>query len=143
MILRMTRDAYKQAYEAARQELLQHLKKREQLDQKIHRLGETLRALRELCQEDVKGLERVLMVDSRLGFTDRIRRTFHMEQRPLSPTEIRDELLKTGIGRGQTNLLASIHTVLRRMVKAGEIEKARDRKFSIARRTKTGPRRKT
>jgi len=31
--------------------------------------------------------------------------------------------LKIGVGRGQVNLLSSIHTVLRRMVEAGEIEK--------------------
>jgi hypothetical protein len=38
--------------------------------------------------------------------------------------------LKIGIGQDQVNPLSSIHTVLRRMVEAGEIEKADDAHFS-------------
>jgi hypothetical protein len=37
-----------------------------------------------------------------------------------------------GIGRDQVNLLSSIHTVLRRLVAAGEIEKTADLRFRLA-----------
>jgi hypothetical protein len=36
-----------------------------------------------------------------------------------------------GIGIGQVNLLSSIHTVLRRMAEAGEIERNDDGKFRL------------
>ncbi len=132
----MARETYRQAYEAARQELLQHLKKRERLEQKIRDLADTLKALRKVCDADTQEIESFAGNDSSLGFTDAIRRQLYIQQRPLSPTEIRDELVKSGVGRGQSNLLASIHTVLRRMAKAGEIEKTRDRRFVIASRGK-------
>jgi hypothetical protein len=45
--------------------------------------------------------------------------------------EIRDDLLKVGIGQEQVNLLSSIHTVLRRMVEAGEIEKTENSRFRL------------
>jgi hypothetical protein len=133
----MAREPYRQAYEAARQELLQQLKKREQLEQKIRDLADTLKALRKMCGADAQEIENFAGNDSSLGFTDAIRRQLHIQQRPLSPTEIRDVLVKSGVGRGQSNLLASIHTVLRRMAKAGEIEKTQDRRFVIARRART------
>jgi hypothetical protein len=132
----MAREPYRKAYEAARQELLEQLKKREQLEQKIRDLADTLKALRKMCDADAQEIENFASNDSNLGFTDAIRRQLHIQQRPLSPTEIRDELVKSGVGRGQSNLLASIHTVLRRMVKAGEIEKTQDRRFTVVRRAK-------
>jgi len=130
----MARDTYRQAYEAAKLELLQHLSKREQLEQKIRDLADTLRALRKVCDVDAQEIERLVGSDLKLGFTDAIRRQFDVHQRPLSPTEVRDALLKNGIGRGQRNLLASIHTVLRRMVQAGEIKKTNDGSFQAIRR---------
>jgi hypothetical protein len=45
--------------------------------------------------------------------------------------DIRDDLLKMRIGVGHVNLLASIHTVLRRMAEAVEIEKSEDAKFRL------------
>jgi hypothetical protein len=39
--------------------------------------------------------------------------------------------VKMGIGVGQVNLLSSIHTVLRRMAEAGEIEKTEDGTFRL------------
>ena len=36
-----------------------------------------------------------------------------------------------GIGQDQVNLLSSIHTVLRRPVESGEIEKTEDEQFQL------------
>ena len=130
----MVRHTYKQAYETAKLELLQTLQKRDQLDQKIRKLKQSLKALGELCGADPGEIEKLLMVegfaiDARMGFTDAIRRLFRFHKSALHPTEIRDDLLKVGIGEDQVNLLSSIHTVLRRLVEGGEIEKTADGRF--------------
>ena len=132
----MARDTYKQAYETAKLDLLQQLQKRDQLDQKIRRLKQTVKALGEQCGAPPDEIDKLLLVegftiDSPPGFTDAIRRLFRVHKTPLSPIEIRNDLLKMSIGVGQVNLLSSIHTVLRRMVEAGEIEKTEGSKFRL------------
>lgn len=131
----MARTAYSQAYEAAKLDLLKQMEKRDRLDQQISKLKQTIKALGELCGAPADEIDKLLLLEGfaihpEMGFTDAIRRLFKIhEKKPLSPVEIRDDLLKIGIGREQTNLLASIHTVLRRMVEAGEIEKTDDSLF--------------
>ena len=132
----MARDTYKQAYAAAKMDLLRRLQKRDDLDQQIRKLKQTVKALGELCGAPAEELDKLLLVegfaiDAKPGFTDAIRRLFRIRQTALSPTDIRDDLLKMGIGVGQVNLLSSIHTVLRRMAEAGEIEKNDDGKFNL------------
>jgi hypothetical protein len=134
----MARDTYKQAYAAAKLDLLERLQKRDNLDQQIHKLKQTVRALGELCGAPPEEIDKLLLaegfaIDAKPGFTEAIRRLFRIHQTPLSPPEIRDDLSKMGIGVGQVNLLSSIHTVLRRMVEAGEIEKTDDAKFQLRR----------
>jgi hypothetical protein len=130
----MARETYKQAYATAKLDLLQQLQKRDDLDQKIRKLKQTVKALGELCGAAPEEIDKLLLVegfaiDVKPGFTDAIRRLFRIHQTALSPTDIRDDLVKMGIGVGQVNLLSSIHTVLRRMAEAGEIEKNEDAKF--------------
>jgi hypothetical protein len=130
----MARDTYKQAYETAKLELLQFLQKRNQLDQRIRKLRQSLKPLGELCGADPEEVDKLLLmegfaIDSPMGFTNAIRRLFRIHKTPLSPPEIRHDLLKIGIGQDQVNLLSSIHTVLRRMVEGGEIEKTDDARF--------------
>lgn len=132
----MARDAYKQAYETAKLELLQLVQKRDQLDQKIRKLRQSIKPLGELSGADPEEINKLLLMegfvsDSQMGFTNAIRRLFRIHKTPLSPPEIRTDLLKMGIGQDQVNLLSSIHTVLRRMVEAGEIEKTEDSRFTL------------
>lgn len=132
----MARDAYKQAYETAKLELLQLVQKRDQLDQKIRKLRQSIKPLGELSGADPEEIDKLLLMegfvtDSQMGFTNAIRRLFRIHKTPLSPPEIRTDLLKMGIGQDQVNLLSSIHTVLRRMVEAGEIEKTEDSRFAL------------
>jgi hypothetical protein len=133
---KMTRE-YKQAYATAKRQLLERLKKRERLDQEIRKLRHGLKTLAELAGADPAEVDRLLLteglaLDARLGFTDAIRRILHTRRESLSPTDIRQDLLKMGIGQDQVNLLSSIHTVLRRLVEAGEIEKTADAHFRLA-----------
>jgi len=132
----MARDTYKQAHAAAKLDLLGRLQKRDALDQQIRKLKQTVKALGELCGAPAEELDKLLLVegfaiDAKPGFTEAIRRLFRIHQTALSPTEIREDLVKMGIGLGQVNLLSSIHTVLRRMAEAGEIEKTEDAKFRL------------
>ena len=132
----MARDTYKQAYAAAKLDLLARLQKRDDLDQQIHKLKATVKALGELCGAAPEEIDKLLLVegfaiDAKPGFTEAIRRLFRIHQTPLSPPEIRDDLVKMGIGVGQVNLLSSIHTVLRRMAEGGEIERTDDGKFRL------------
>ena len=132
----MARDASRQTYETAKLDLLKLLQKREHLDQQIRKVKQTVKALGELCGAAPEEIDKLLLVegfafDTAPGFTDAIRRLFRIHRTPLSPTEIRDDLLKIGIGREQVNLLSSIHTVLRRMVEGGEIEKMDDSRFKL------------
>lgn len=133
----MTRNTYKHAYETAKLDLLKRLQERDLVDQEIRKLKQTVKALGEVCGAPPEEIDKLLLVegfaiDSGLGFTDAIRRLFRIHNTPLSPTDIRDDLLKIGIGRAQVNLLSSIHTVLRRMTQGGEIEKADDSRFVLA-----------
>ena len=135
----MARPAYSQAYETAKLDLLKQLQKRDQIDQQVHKLRQTVKALGELCAAAPEEIDKLLLIEgfainSTMGFTDAIRRLFRIHQKALSPVEIRDDLLKIGIGKDQVNLLSSIHTVLRRMVEAGEIEKTEDSTFQASRR---------
>ncbi|HEY1939950.1 MAG TPA: hypothetical protein VGJ33_18625 [Candidatus Angelobacter sp.] len=136
----MTRQTYKQAYETAKTDLVEHLKKRARLEGEIRKLRDSVKALGELCGAEPDEVAKLLLsegftADSRLGFTDAIRRLFQMNKSPLHPTEIRENLLKIGIGREQVNLLSSIHTVLRRMAEAGEIQKTDGARFRAVSRS--------
>jgi hypothetical protein len=128
---------YKQAYNKAKQEMLERLKKRDQLDHEIRKLKQSTKTLAELAGADPEEVDKLLLtegfaLDPRVGFTDAIRRVIRIHRDALHPIEIRDDLLKMGIGRDQVNLLSSIHTVLRRLVAAGEIEKTADSRFRLA-----------
>ncbi|HEY2390572.1 MAG TPA: hypothetical protein VGK22_05320 [Candidatus Angelobacter sp.] len=130
----MARPAYSQAYETAKLDLLKQLQKRDQIDLQIRKLKHTVKALGELCGASPDEIDKLLLtegfaIDSGMGFTDAIRRLFRIHKKALSPVDVRDDLLKIGIGRDQVNLLSSIHTVLRRMVEGGEIEKTDDARF--------------
>jgi hypothetical protein len=130
----MARETYKQAYAAAKLDLLERLQKRDDLDQQIRKLKQTVRALGELCGAPPEEIDKLLLVegfalDAKPGFTETIRRMFRIHQNELSPKDIRDDLVKMSIGVGQVNLLSSIHTVLRRMAAAGEIERVEDGRF--------------
>ena len=132
----MARETYKQAYAAAKLDLVEQLQKRDVLEQKIRKLKQTVKALGELCGADPEEVDKLLLIegfaiDAKPGFTDAIRRLFRIHQTALSPVDIREHLLKMAIGVGQVNLLSSIHTVLRRMAEAGEIERTEDAKFRL------------
>jgi len=123
----MTQATYKESYEAAKRDLMVLVQKRDLLDREIDKLKKTLKALGEQCGIDPAEIDRLLLFEgfaanTNIGFTDAIRRLFRIHKATLSPKQIRDDLLKIGMGQGQVNLLSSVHTVLRRMAENGELE---------------------
>ena len=74
------------------------------------------------------------------GFTDKIRKLLSETSVPLVPTQIRDELEKSGVtGASPKNLLISVHTVLERI--DDELEKvarASDGKIAYKRKVRWG-----
>ena len=99
----MARETYKQAYATAKLDLLEQLQKRDDLDQKIRKLKQTVKALGELCGAPAEELDKLLLVegfaiDAKPGFTESIRRLFRIRQTALSPTDVREDLVKMGIG---------------------------------------------
>jgi hypothetical protein len=117
--------AYELALYGAKQELAEAVAelgeaqaRTQELEQRIGDLRQTVSVLSKLCgQEDVD-------LESSLGLTDAIRLAFAGlgENQPVTAQEMRLRLESQGFNtRRYGNLLASIHTVLSRLDKKGEI----------------------
>lgn len=78
-------------------------------------------------QKDIRHLARMVDVEvaepmKQLGLTDAIRYVIRNHGKPIAPTEVRDELLKRYCSPNDyRNLLASVHTVMKRLAGAGAI----------------------
>lgn len=60
-----------------------------------------------------------------VGFTDAVRMILKHHVVSMSPLEIRDSLVAGGVtGSSEKNLLINVHTVVRRLVEAGEVQEA-------------------
>src|SRR5260370_2168721 len=115
---------YKAELERERRALADLFRQREDLETKIARQQTRVAALGALCDES-KEVEKMTEMDLG-GFTNACRTAFRAAgNRGLMPTEVRGALeqLRFPI-RTHRNILASIHTVIRRMEQAGEIRKA-------------------
>ncbi|MGB8061235.1 MAG: hypothetical protein WCF26_05020 [Candidatus Sulfotelmatobacter sp.] len=110
---------YKKALSDAKAELLSLIQKRDETETRIAQLRQTIRALAEICEESPKEIELWMTRNASgrpSGLTDAIRWVVRTSDKPLSPTEIRDELARRGFDlHGYQNPLASIHTVITRL----------------------------
>jgi hypothetical protein len=98
-------------------QLLLMASEREQLETKIAKQKKRVAALYELVQADDDSLALSGLVE---GITDACRVVFRSAEKPLSAGEVRDRVQALGLPP-QANLLASIHTTIKRMREAGEI----------------------
>lgn len=58
-----------------------------------------------------------------IGLTDAVREVLKAGDRAMTPAEVRDGLIRLGINPDDyTNLLASVHNVLKRLAKANEVD---------------------
>ena len=91
---------------------------REQLETKIARQKKKVAALYELVQADEGSTALSGLVE---GISDACRVVLRAAGKPLFPAEIRDGIQGLGLPP-QANLLASVHTTIKRMKDAGEVK---------------------
>ncbi len=114
----MTPTPYEQACTEAERELAKLRREREQLDQRIARLEQTLAGLHALIDPEF---------ETSLGLTDTIRQVLRASRDAISPTDIRDSLNALGTSlSGHANPMASVHAILARLVKSGEVMEIED-----------------
>jgi hypothetical protein len=114
-----TFDEYKlnDVLEAAREELVKLIRERESIEWRINKLQNDIVHLAALCGVEVPD------PIAELGLTDAVRYIFAREKKPLNITEIVEALGKSYPDvSGYKNLSANIHTIVRRLSKAKEIE---------------------
>jgi hypothetical protein len=75
-------------------------------------------ALYELAEVDDEGTAPAGLVQ---GITDACRTVFRAAEKPLYPAEVKSRVEALGL-QHQQNLLASVHTVIRRLLAANEVE---------------------
>jgi hypothetical protein len=103
---------YRAALDAAVREYERAIADRTVLDTRIAQLRQTIGTLTKLCG---------LMPTVPLGLTDAVRMVLRNAQGPVTATWVRDRLDAVGIDLDRyANALAAIHTVLKRLVEAGE-----------------------
>src|ERR1700677_1981711 len=102
----------------ALRELMVMNSERSQLETKIAKQKKRVAAFYELVQADEDAAAPQGLVD---GITDACRVALRATVNALSPAEVRDEIAKLGLPP-QANLLASVHTTLKRLKAAGEVE---------------------
>jgi hypothetical protein len=109
----MAGDDYRQALEAAIAEYETLGARRREIDARLSQLAQTIGALNRLCG---------FAPTAPWGLTDACRLVLKNAAAPLTPTEVRDRLASIGFDLSRhSNPLASIHTVLKRLNRAGEL----------------------
>ncbi len=107
-------------FQEAIRDLLLMSSEKEQLETRIAKQKKRVAALYELVQTNEESAALSGLVE---GITDACRVVFRAAEKPLSPSEVRDRVQALGVPP-QANLLASIHTTIKRMKEAGEIKEA-------------------
>jgi hypothetical protein len=119
----MTTDTYKEALKQAKSDLAERVATlgkaqatAEQAEKDILELRQTIAALQRLCGEPE------FVEEDALGLTDAIRMAFKTAGREMSPHDVREYMENSGYAGRWGNLLASIHTVVKRLHAKGEIQ---------------------
>jgi hypothetical protein len=120
----MTRN-YKSELEEARRELTNMLMDAEAFQTRIAKQKRKVAALTELADVTEDSAAPLGLVE---GITDAVRTVFRSAEKPLSPAEVRTRVEALGLP-AQKNILASVHTVIRRLRESGEIEPVGDVEF--------------
>lgn len=112
----MTKD-YSTDFKEAINELFHMTEERERLETKIAKQKKRVAALHDLMQIEESSTAILGLVE---GISDACRVVLRAAEKPLQPTEIRDRIQALGFPP-QSNLLASVHTTVRRMKESGEV----------------------
>lgn len=104
---------YRRALAAAVSECERLTAERQQIDGRLGELAQTVATLSRLCG---------LTPTAPWGLTDACRTVLRNAGQPMSPAEIRDRLSVVGVDLSRySNVLAALHTTLKRLAEAGEL----------------------
>jgi|HubBroStandDraft_4_1064222.scaffolds.fasta_scaffold197976_1 hypothetical protein len=115
---------WRELLEAAQDDLLDTIQERDKAERRIRALQIDITHLAALCGVEVDDPVK------QLGMTDAIRYILGSSSPhfALTPTEIRDKLEQSGYDISEyKNVMASIHTILRRLLKSKEVTQLRGR----------------
>ena len=118
---------YHRALYAAKQDLARCLVQRQKIDRKVARLQTVVSDLQNLCAElehksFERGVERVVKANLKLGITEMTRVILKQTFFPLTATQLQERLVAEKLQLSRyINPLAVVHTVLKRLVKSGEV----------------------
>jgi hypothetical protein len=120
----MSKKDYRRAFQTAKRELHNLLTKREEIDKRIGKLTTTIDHLGKLCGDKSNPIAQDLFSSARsMGITELIRLALKHSIEPMRPTEVAHQVRVWRPNLDQNhNLLASTHTVLKRLVKGGEAQ---------------------
>ncbi len=123
----MTDESYKKTLQAARDELADLLRRREEINRKIGKLAPVVEYLAALCDEPTRIDELLTLATHEtaedLGLSDAIRLVLKSAGVPLTPTQIRDRLGEIGYDLDRyASVMPPIHNTLDRLKAAGELE---------------------
>lgn len=117
----MNQNEYKSKLSAFRKELAELEGQKAELESRIEALEVVVSALESLSGEEIR---EAMRLDDK-GFTDACREVLQSDYRLgfREARDIRDALIERGFGLGHyTNPLASVHTILKRLVKQDEAQ---------------------
>lgn len=132
----MTKETYQSALNAAIKDLAELMSQREELDTKREELDRDIFQLREglfglaiLCGTDTNQLAKEYpelfpdLISPDVGLTDAVRKALASKHTFVSPVEVKDRLAEMGFDiTKHKNILASIHTILKRLHTSEEVE---------------------
>jgi hypothetical protein len=109
----VTASDYRHALEAAVREYEELGRQRQEIDQRLTQLAQTIASLNRLCG---------FTANVFWGMTDACRVVLRNAGHPMTPTEVRDRLEAIGLDLSKyTNSLSAIHTVIKRLAEAQEV----------------------
>jgi hypothetical protein len=115
-------ESYRKTLEDAKDDLLvarrereATIKRQEELENRIMELRRTVAALSALCGEEFNE-------DDEFGLTDSIRMALKTHGGALNAQQVKNRLEQLGFKTDSSNLLASVHTILKRLVLRGEVD---------------------
>ena len=121
----MAKREYQRALSSARRELERLLQQRLRIEQRMTELQPIIRNLENLCQDldQRRAAEQDASKQLLQGLTQEVSKTLKGNYTPMSPRQITDDMVRRGFDfKTYSSPLASVHTVLRRLVKAGKVE---------------------
>jgi hypothetical protein len=121
----MTSDAYRDALNKAKAELIQAIKQRDHWNMEVARLGQLVESLSVSVDPKFAGMEEALAAG--VGFTELVLGIINRSSKPLSPAQVKGTFVLFGYDvSGYSNPLALVHQTLKRLASQGKIREMAD-----------------